>query len=366
MALKLPQLTVTGTPSQMGQQYGAHFRQMIQAFVADRVAAVEAYLEGVGRPGTDPLFEAGAACLEQLKTFDPAGYAEHMGIAEGAGLDAVRLFTTANMTDIRDIIAYPDDPVVVEDEGCTAAFLPPEITAGGHALQGQTWDLNGPDVEYVVALHQLPDDGPETWTVTCAGCQTLMGMNEHGIAVGTTNLKTYGAKVGVPYLSVLHLALRQKSLAEASAVFEKAPVAGAHSFWVGDENKAMEWERTPQSAHSRSTRGGAIARTNHCLIDTNISRETDLSPTTFERFNRMEALIEASNAHSIETLKSAFADRSDGAKSINRIAEDNSGATTNAVIAVDPANLEFHACRGQADQGEWVQLEFERHPVKAL
>ncbi|MEA1619090.1 hypothetical protein SOQ14_09185 [Erythrobacter sp. T5W1-R] len=61
-------------------------------------------------------------------------------------------------------------------------------------MQGQTWDLNGPDVDYVIALHRLPDDGPETWTVTCAGCQTLMGMNAHGLAVGTTNLKTRGAR----------------------------------------------------------------------------------------------------------------------------------------------------------------------------
>ena len=349
----------------MGQQYGKHFRDMIQAFVADRISAVEAYLEGVGRPGTEPLFEAGAACLEQLKGFDPEGFAEHLGIAEGAGLDPVRLFTTANMTDIRDIIAYPDDPVVVEDEGCTAAFLPPEITAGGQALQGQTWDLNGPDVEYVIALHQLPDDGPETWTVTCAGCQTLMGMSEHGIAVGTTNLKTFGAKVGVPYLSVLHKALRQRTLSAASAVFESAPVAGAHSYWVGDAEQAVEWERNPQAAHSRSTRDGAMVRSNHCLIDTNISRETDLSPTTFERYDRMEKLLASSDEHTVESLKTAFADRSDGAKSINRIAEDNSGATTNAVIAVDPANLEFHACRGQADRGEWVQLAFERRSVAA-
>lgn len=365
MALQLPQLTVTGTPAQMGEQYGAHFRDMIHAFVGDRISAVTAYLEGVGRPGTGPLFEAGAACLEQLKGFDPQGYAEHCGIAEGAGLDPVQLFTTANMTDIRDIIAYPDDPIVVEDEGCTAAFLPPPITAGGNALQGQTWDLNGPDVEYVIALHQLPDDGPETWTVTCAGCQTLMGMNEYGIAVGTTNLKTFGAKVGIPYLSVLHLALRQKTLAEASAVIERAPVAGSHSYWVGDAEQAVEWERTAQSAHSRSTKDGAMVRSNHCLIDANVARETDLSPTTFERYDRMEQLLAASTDHTVETLKTAFADRSDGAKSINRIAEDNSGATTNAVIAVDPAMLDFHACRGQADRGEWVQLAFERAPAPA-
>ena len=361
MALTLPQFTVTGTPHAMGQQYGAHFRDMIRPFVEDRVTAVTEYLKNTGHEGTDRLFEAGAACLEQVKSFHPDGYAEHMGIAEGCGIDPIRLFTTANMTDVRDIIAYPDDPVVVEDEGCTVGLLPPSISANGRALQGQTWDLNGPDVEYVIALHRLPDEGPESWTVTCSGCQTLMGMNQHGVTVGTTNLKTFGAKVGIPYLSLLHKALQQETKEAASAVVEGAPVAGAHSYWVGDKDGAIEWEKTPQTSTARSTHDGALARSNHCLVEANIARETDLSPSTHDRFDRMQTLLAASDQHSVETLKVLFANREDGRLSINRFAEDNSGATTNAVVACDPGALEFHACRGPADHGEWARLEFERH-----
>lgn len=365
MALTLPQLTVSGSPHEMGQQYGAHFREMIRPFVEDRVAAVTTYLRDTGHEGTDRLFEAGAACLDLVKSFHPDGYAEHMGLADGSGIDPIRLFTTANMTDVRDIIAYPGDPVVVEDEGCTVGLLPPSISANGHALQGQTWDLNGPDVEYVIALHRLPDEGPESWTVTCSGCQTLMGMNEHGVTVGTTNLKTYGAKVGIPYLSLLHLALQQKTKAAASAIVEAAPVAGAHSYWVGDKDGAIEWEKSPQSSQSRSTEDGPLARSNHCLFDENITRETDLSPSTHNRFDRITRLLAESDEHSVETLKTLFANRDDGRLSINRFAEDNSGATTNAVVACNPAELEFLACRGPADHGEWAKLEFEHQKAAA-
>lgn len=365
MSLDLPQLTVTGTAHEMGHQYGAHFRSMIHPFVADRIAAVTAYLKDVGHGDTDQLFEAGAACLDRVREIDPAGYAEHLGMAEGAGVDPVRLFTTANMTDIRDILAYPEDPVLVEDEGCTVALLPPSKTANGQALQGQTWDLNGPDVDYVIALHRLPNEGPETWTVTCAGCQTLMGMNQHGVSVGTTNLKTFGARVGVPYLSLLHLALRQETNAAASALVERVGVAGSHSYWIGDGDGAIEWEKTASSANSRSTQDGFLARSNHCLFDENIALETDLSPSTHNRFERMEKLLDASDDHSIEGLKALFADRSDGRLSINRFAEDNSGATTNAVVACNPADLEFHACRGPANLGTWAQLVFERQSAPA-
>ncbi len=365
MSLTLPQLTVAGSPAAMGRQYGAHFRDMIAAFVNDRVLAVEAYLGERGHPGSEALFAAGAACLEATRTFDPHGHAEHLGIAQGCGIDPVRLFTTANMTDIRDVLLLPGEAPPAEDEGCTAALLPPALTAGSRSLQGQTWDLNGPDVEYIVALHRLPDEGPETWSVTCAGCQTLMGMNQHGIAVGTTNLKTIGARIGVPYLSVLHLAIRQRGLAEASAVLERAPVAGSHSYWAADEHEAIEWERTPDSARSRSTHEGPVVRANHCLFEENVRLETDLSPSTHQRFKRIGKLVAASEAHTLETLKAMFADRSDGPMSINRFAEDRSGATTNAVVAMNPAELEFHACRGQADRGEWTRLEFERQPARA-
>jgi isopenicillin-N N-acyltransferase-like protein len=344
----------------MGRQYGEHFSDMIHAFSGDRVTAVETYLKERGFEGVAPLFEAGAACLDQVRAFDPAGHAEHLGIAEGAKIDPVQLFATANMTDVRDILILPDNMETIEDEGCTAALVPPEKTREGSALQGQTWDLNGPDVDYVIALHRMPDDGPETWTVTCAGCQTLMGMNEHGISVGTTNLKTKGAKVGIPYLSVLHLALKQPTLASASAVLETAPVAGSHSYWVGDKDQAIEWERSPQRADCRSTKEGPVVRTNHCLFDANIALETDLSPSTHQRFERMQTILTGSGDHTVASLKQSFADRTDGPLSINRFMEDQSGAATNAVVVCNPLELEFWACRGQADRGDWIQLEFER------
>ena len=365
MSITLPQFTVTGTATQMGHQYGETCRDMIHAFVADRVAAVEEYLADAGHANTDRLFAAGAACLDQVQQFDPDGHTEHLAIAQGANIDPILLFTTANMTDVRDIIVLPGDPPVLEDEGCTAALIPPNRSANGQSLQGQTWDLNGPDVKHVIALHQIPDDGPERWTVTCAGCQTLMGMNEHGVTVGTTNLKTKGARVGIPYLSVLHKALKQKSRAAANAIVQAVPVAGSHTYWIGDRFGATEWERAPDTAFSRSTETGPLARSNHCLFDANIALETDLSESTHTRIERMQALLEGASNHTVESLSHLFADRADGRLSINRFAEDETGATTNAVVAFNPADLEFLACRGPADQGEWVQLKFARSPSLA-
>ncbi|MEL6415683.1 MAG: C45 family peptidase [Pseudomonadota bacterium] len=366
MGISLPQFTVAGTADEMGRAYGKLCCDQIHLFVADRISAVEEYLSDAGHAGTERLFEAGAACLEAVRSFDPEGHAEHMALAAGAEIDAVRLFTTANMTDVRDIIVLPGDPAILEDEGCTAALLPSNITKEGQSLQGQTWDLNGPDVKYVIALHRVPAEGPETWTVTCAGCQTLMGMNQHGVTVGTTNLKTKGARVGIPYLSVLHKALKQTSRDLASQVVERVPVAGSHTYWIGDRFGAVEWEKSPDAAFRRSTEEGPVARSNHCLFDPHVALEAELSESTHARKDRMQAILEGSKQHTVDSLIHAFADRTDGRLSISRFAEDNSGATTNAVVVCDPANLDFRACRGPADEGDWEKLEFERQPSDAM
>lgn len=358
--MELQQFRLEGTSEEMGRQYGEKCGDMIHAFVSDRIDAVRSYFSDAGRGSIDSFLEAGAKCMDEVCGFDPEGHTEHLHTAAGAEIDPVVLFATANMTDVRDIVTIPGDPIVIEDEGCTAALLPGDMTQSGFSLQGQTWDLNGPDMKHVIAVHRLPAAGPETWTVTCAGCQTLMGMNEHGVTVGTTNLKTHGADVGIPYLSLLHLALRQENLQLASDTVERAKVAGGHTYWVGDRNKAIEWERSPLLARQRTTESGPLARSNHCLFAENTALETDLSESTHARYDRMIALLEASSDHTLESLRACFSNRDDGRLSINRFAEDNSGATTNAVVACSPADLKFYACKGRADIGAWTQLEFER------
>ena len=79
----------------------------------------------------------------------------------------------------------------------------------------------------------------------------------------------------------------------------------------------------------------------------------------------MQSILEGSHQHTLDSLIHSFTNRADGRLSINRFAEDDSGATTNAVVVFDPANLDFRACRGPADQGDWNQLEFERQPSDA-
>jgi isopenicillin-N N-acyltransferase-like protein len=357
--LELDIVTARGTPRELGRAQGEAFRERIHAYAAQRIAAFEAYAAERGRTRARAEFlEAGARCLAAHAAWHPAGVEEHEGIAAGAGIDSALLYATTNMTDVRDVLLLPAPAAV--DEGCTAMLVPPNLSASGELVAGQTWDLNPGDLDFVVGVHRLPADGPETWSVTCAGALSLTGMNEHGIAVGTTNVKTARSRPGVGYLGILHRALAARSLDEAFAAVRGAPRAAAHTYWVAGESAAREFETDPGDVVERGLDGAPIARTNHCLAPVFAAREGEPKTQSSERRLVRATAVLARGGIDVARLRALFADRSDGVDSISRYAEDGQGTSTNACLVAVPARRELWACRGPSDRGAWRKLTFER------
>lgn len=336
---------------------------MIRDFVSQRLAALRSYMGERGGERVDEFLRVGARCLDVAREWDPAGTAEHVGIAQGAGIDAAELYAVANMTDVRDVLLLPPPN---QDEGCTSFMLPARLSASASVVAGQTWDLNPDDLEFVIAVHRRPSDGPETWSVTCAGCLSLVGMNEWGLSVGTTNIKVRSTRVGVGYMTLLHRALRERSRQAACDALLAAPRAAAHTYWMADADGALEIEATALDAVVRQLDNspenlageGPLVRANHCLAPSIAALQGE--PTTSSsraRQRRAEKLL-LEGPHDLETLRRLLADRSDGVDSINRYPEDEQGTTTNSCVLAWPAERRLWACRGPADRGAWVELSF--------
>ena len=361
--LQLPQFTFSGSVRAIGLAHGAALRAQIRDFIPMRFDATREYLTALGHPDIAPLIDVGRHCLDAYATWHPEGHAEHLAIADGAGVDPVELYTAANMTDMRDVLALghvpgPSDGVPADAEGCTAVLIPPAFSRSGHAIGAQTWDLNPQDIDYVVAIHRLPDNAPATWSVTCTGCLSLVGMNDRGLAVGTTNIKTFGSKVGVGYMGVLHKMLSSRTFADAARVCETAPRAAAHTYWLASPEAQAEWETTAWSAVRRDVTSAPIGRTNHCLVETHVTRQGEpASPSSRARLARVSDQLIASAPHDVDSLRALFADRSDGVDSINRFAEDGQGTATDSCVVTIPALRTLWACRGSADRGAWVELK---------
>jgi isopenicillin-N N-acyltransferase-like protein len=354
--LDLPIVECAGTPTELGHAYGSAVRAQVQDFVAQRQRAARVYLRARGHHDFVAFRTIAAACLDQLRTWHPDGWTEHHATASAAGVDPIDLYATGNMTDIRDVLVLGS--MRAEDEGCSTALVPPVLTIGGDLIAGQTWDLNPSDLDFVVAVHRRPTDGPETWAITCVGCPTLMGMNAHGIAVGTTNLKTRGSRPGIPYLSLLHRALQATTRQAAEQVIASAPRAAAHTYWIAHPDGACDLECTADTCVRRELADAPLTRTNHCLVADHQVREGEpVSTSSHHRLIKMCSTLATGN-HSVATISALFADRSDGIDSINRYDEDGQGTSTNACIICVPARRELRACRGSADRGRWISLPF--------
>lgn len=360
-SLQLPTIHVAGAPLDMGRAHGEDQRERVRAFVAQRFDAARGYFAERGAGTVDALIRVGGECLGHAKAWHPAGAEEHMGIAQGAGVDAVELYAAANMTDVRDVVLYAETGrtavVDASSEGCSAAIVPAERARGGELVAGQTWDLNPTDLDFVIAVRREPRVGPATWSVTCAGCLSLVGMNQHGVVLGTTNVKTRRSRPGVGYLSLLHRALGERTARAATEMVVEAPRAAAHTYWFADAEGGGELECDAERAVVRHARDEPVVRTNHCLA-TELEADTAEEPpfSSYRRYERLQSLLGEGEVD-VARFREAFADRQDGVDSINRYPEDEQGTATNACIVAVPARRELWACRGPADRGAWVQLE---------
>ena len=196
-----------GTPKAMGECFGETYREEIQSFYELRLANA---LEQAAKYGDrnlveDQVLSVSRECLSLTEGFDPDGYIELVATARAANLQAEQLWALNGLTDLRDILAWDD--LSVYGGGCSSFVIQGDRTVDGHVLCGQTWDLATDNMPFVIGVHRVPHDAPQTWCLTTMGCLSLIGMNEEGIAIGTTNLRSKDARRGVCYLSIIHKVL---------------------------------------------------------------------------------------------------------------------------------------------------------------
>lgn len=349
---QLRQIHCSGTPEAMGAAHGEELREDIVKFVQQRFEALAVYMAERQHVDIDGFLSVGRQCLDTAREWDPSGTREFEAIARAANVDAVRLYAAGNMTDVRDVVLLPP----ADDEGCSALVLPGDLTQDSDIYAAQTWDLNPTDIDFVVAVHRTPNEGPETWSITCTGCLSLMGMNGAGLTVGTTNIKATDTRPGVGYLSLLHKALSTNSVDDARRVISEAPRAAAHTYWLADAENAVELECSARRVTERRLAAQPLTRTNHCIALSALQGEAT-SPSSEKRLEKMNAWL-GRGGQNVETLRAMFADRSEGLLSINRYLEDGTGTSTNACMIGIPARRELWACQGPSDRGQWFNLSF--------
>ncbi|NUP99867.1 MAG: hypothetical protein HUU35_08430 [Armatimonadetes bacterium] len=266
-APELTCLELRGKPYAMGLAHGEELRPAIQQLCEERVDLTIAWAARRGRQlCADELLGAMEPFLVAHQRYAPAVWDELEGIAAGAAVSLEALLIGNGYTDIRDTTVYG----VAAPGHCTTFSALGEATADGEVYVGQTWDMDLAMLPHVIACRRRPTDGPETLAVTTAGCLSLIGVNEHGLAVGNSNVTPRDARPGVMYLALIHQALAQADLAAATGAIAEAERASGHHYYLADARNAVHLEVT-------ATRVAELPRDGVCHTQSNDYRHPSLA-----------------------------------------------------------------------------------------
>lgn len=355
-------LELTGSHGAMGEQFGEAVRDQLHEFYQRRVANALASAREYGKreASEEELLEAARASFEATRAYHPGGFEELQGIARGARLTVEQVLATNGLTDFRDVLSWPyPDSELDRFGGCSAFVASKTATAQGRTICGQTWDLATDNMPYVLGVHRRPSDGLETWCLTTVGCLSLIGMNEAGLSVGTTNLRTTDPRPGVVYLSVLHKMLETTTVDEAERAVVEAPRAGAHFFFAaGADGRASVVECSAHRAVTQRVEEGVYAHCNHALTpEVQELEPREPNDSTTRRTRRLSHLLEEAKGElTVEQARAFMCDTANGESAIFR--DDYNGISTNGAVIMVPEAREIHAVAGLPDRNPWVTHRF--------
>jgi len=274
MAEKLRVLEVSGSFHQMGVQHAQKYGDAIHEFTEDRIHLSTGELWTGRNLSREAILELADACVAEHEAYSPELMDELRGMSEVTGLSLGKLIINNGFTDFIDVVygageAYEAKiPQQVADD-CTAFLVSNDSAAGGQGFYGQTWDMHATATPHVILLHGKPDNAPDFLAFTITGCVGMIGMNEHGIAIGINNLLGSDGQVGVTWNFVVRKVLMQDNIEDALACITDAKLAGAHNFMLMDKHgKGYNVEAMSTRKEVTPLEEGSLVHTNHCLVDT--------------------------------------------------------------------------------------------------
>ncbi len=235
--LALRMVELAGDAYEMGYQFGSMLAAEARGMTRSRLELCEKAVRAVNPDlGMEWCLEQAALCVPFLQEYSTDVYREFCGIAEAAGLTLPELVIGNGYTDVIDLLVHTARKTVCE---CTAVAVGEKVGERQQVWLAQTWDMHATARPYMVLVRRRPKNGPRTISLTTAGCLSLIGMNEFGVAVGNTNLQAPDARPGVFYLAMIHKALAQECIEEAIRCITGAERLSGHYYYLGGPDGEM-------------------------------------------------------------------------------------------------------------------------------
>ncbi len=330
----------TGTPFERGRAIGRALGAEIHA----SLAFVERYLarHGIDPPTLDRLL---APYVHASEVALPHLVEQLRGVADGADQPFALVMAANAFEELYGQIELGKDTATAL-ERCTDVV----VDGVDGPLLGHTEQWYAGDEGAVGIVIDVPDNGPVVLAPVVAGTLPLVGLNEHGVAVGAMSLSAHDEGIGIPRALVARDVLDARDPADASARATRPGRAGGYSYqlaFAGASTMAVE---------TTGTRDAVVdtrVHTNHA-IDPGVAEVTfPASAGSLGRYARATELVEGAEP----TLAGVIAILADHAADPQSIcvhpdpAEGDEGATVLFAMVVEPRRRALtiasgHACTG--------------------
>jgi isopenicillin-N N-acyltransferase-like protein len=283
-----------------------------------------------------PLFER----------YCPRVLTELRGIAKGAGIT----FEEALLLQIRGEVVY----ALVG--GCTSFVLSRNMTKRGEIIIGQNWDYPV-DLDLMLVLHVVPEDGPAALMMTFAGLTSYMGINAAGIGNFANALPWGWCEFGIPHYPFKWRVFQESTVDGLRRLCDETKTIQPGNYVFCDASgQIADVELTAEGAVWLEDREGFFVHTNHFLGEPFASR-ADLAPflaDSVPRYQRLYSLVkEAAGRVDVSLLRQFLSDHENYPVSVCRH-EESPGLWTSASLIAEPEHGVLHVCAGNPCQGEYV------------
>jgi len=382
---KIRKLQLSGSAYEMGYEHGRAYADDIARLTEERVRlAGDPFWNGGRQVSHADVLALGAACLPYHEAFAPGLMAEIRGLADATGLGVNELVIMNGFTDFVDVTASPQAlaqisggpvPMVAgvigdgDGGGCTAFVVDPGASGDGCGYVGQTWDMNTSATPYVLMLDAQPEDAPAFMTFTITGCVGMIGMNEHGVAVGINNLVAADGRPGVHWPFVVRKMLAQSTVEDALATLSSAPLSGAHNYALmgpdaGGRLRGYQVER--MATRQRVTPVTAVsAHTNHCTVPELQTLERGRAPyslaSTRARFQQADHILHQQQGRiTVDALMTMTRHHQADGPSICAHAVPEYDVESAGACIMSPSTSELWAVWGQPCENEYERFVVKR------
>jgi isopenicillin-N N-acyltransferase-like protein len=289
--MRLPVISVSGEPYELGFQHGSQTKAAVEHNVRFYLDLWN-YFSGVKR---DQVIEDARVFIPYIKKLDAQLLEELRGVAEGSEAHFEEIIALNCRWELN--YAYMPSPSAwAPPEGCTAFALTPEATRNQHAFVGQHWDYKPALEKSCVILRINREKKPDIIMHTEAGIIGHKGFNSAGIGVCLNYIRCDkdAFRPGFPLWIKIRKILDSESLPECMGIIMTFQQPNSANMVIAHrDGEAIDAECTPTDTFFLYPEHGILTHTNHFQSPRLKERDTGkaLVPDTVIRSHRATRLF---------------------------------------------------------------------------